>query len=69
MFAIAEAEGVEPTAPGSPVLYDCVGAAAVESTVFGCTPPNRGFDAVSFRHRSYVVMIRRNGRIRVYDRD
>jgi hypothetical protein len=49
------------------VLYDCVDASAVETAVFGCDPPRRGLEAVSFRYRRYAVVVRRDGRIRVYE--
>jgi hypothetical protein len=67
VFALAEAEGVEPTALDGPVLYDCVDASAVETAVFGCDQPRQGLEAVSFRYRRYAVVVRRDGRIRVYE--
>ena len=66
-FVLAEGEGVEATELDSPLLYDCVDATAVETAVFGCDPPDRGLEAVAFRYDGYLVNVRRDGQIRVFE--
>ena len=66
-FVLADVEGVDVTELDGPLLYDCVDAGAVETAVFGCDPPDRGLEAVAFRYDRYLVNVRRDGQIRVFE--
>jgi len=66
-FVLADVQGVEPTELEEPLLYDCVDVGAVETAIFGCEPPGRGLETVAFRYDSYLVNVRRDGRIRVFE--
>jgi hypothetical protein len=66
-FVLADVQGVEATALEGPLLYDCVDVGAVETAIFGCDPADRGLEAVAFRYDSYLVNVRRDGQIRVFE--
>jgi len=71
VFAVAEAEGVDPADLTSPPLYECVDAAAIEDAFFGSDvfgASRRGTDTVEFRYIEYLVRIRSDGWVQVYAR-
>lgn len=70
VFAIAEAEGIPATDIRSPRLYDCVDAAALEETFFGLDVtdrPRRSVGSVEFRYDDYLVKVRSDGWIQVFE--
>ncbi len=66
-FVLADVAGVDATELDEPLLYDCVDVPAVETAIFGCAPPEQGLEAVSFRYDGYLVTVRRDGAIRVFE--
>ncbi|WP_313693058.1 HalOD1 output domain-containing protein [Halorarum halobium] len=70
VYAVAEAAGVEATELRSPLLYDAVDVAALESALFG---PNtdghsrRGVETVEFEFDGYLVRVRSDGWITVLE--
>lgn len=67
--AVAEAEGVDPTALKSPVLYDCVDASALERTFFSAgaaAADGERSGQVEFRYGEYLVRIESDGWVLVY---
>lgn len=70
VFAVADAAGVRPVDMESPRLYDCFDAAALEETFFGPDRPARsppGAGVVEFRYGDYLVKVRNDGWIQVYE--
>lgn len=70
VFTIAEAEGVDPTALKSPPLYEIVDAPALQQTFFGpdiAGDSRQGAGAVGFRYNEYLVNVRSDGWIQVYE--
>lgn len=70
VFAVAEAEGVDPIEVKSPPVYETVDVPAIEGAFFGPdtgSGPRRGTGSVEFRYRDYLVNIRSDGWIQVYE--
>ncbi|MFB6166042.1 MAG: HalOD1 output domain-containing protein [Haloarculaceae archaeon] len=71
VFAVADAMGVEPHEVRSPPLYESVDAAALEETFFGPGAVARsrsGAGSVEFHYVGYIVSVRSDGWIQVYER-
>lgn len=71
VFAVAEAEGVDPVDLNVPPLYECVDAAAIEDAFFGSDvfgASRRGTGTVEFTYVDYLVRIRSDGWVQVYAR-
>ncbi|WP_423999656.1 HalOD1 output domain-containing protein [Haloarcula salina] len=71
VYAIAEAEGIPPSEVKSPPLYESVNAPAIEDAFFGPTAAGRsrrGNGTVEFQYGDYLVEVRSDGWIRVYER-
>jgi len=69
--AVAAAEGVPPTAVTSPPLYESVDVSAVEDAFFGpdiAGESRQGVGTVEFQYIDYLVRVRSDGWIRVYER-
>ena len=70
VYAIAEAEGINPLELQSPPLYDVIDAPALEATFFGPKAAGRhrhGVGTVEFHYLEYLVTVRSDGWIRVYE--
>jgi len=70
IYAIAEAEGVSPSEVKSPPLYESVDVPAIENTFFGpdiSDESRQGVGTVEFRHADYLVKVRSDGWIQVYE--
>ncbi|MFC4437168.1 MULTISPECIES: HalOD1 output domain-containing protein [Natrialbaceae] len=70
VYAIAEGNGVSPTEVKSPPLYKCVDAAALEDAFFGpdvAGDSRQGVGTVEFQYTNYLVEIRSDGWIQVYE--
>jgi len=70
VHAIAEAEGVSPTEVTSPPIYEVVDVPAVEDAVFRPEKhgnSRQGFGIVEFRYTDYIVKVRSDGWIQVYE--
>lgn len=68
--AVAEAEGVPPTAILDPPLYDSVDTVELESTLFGTNSgegvsPDAG--SVEFVYRDYRIVVQRDGWVLVHE--
>jgi hypothetical protein len=61
-FAVAEAEGVDPTALDGPPLYESVDVAALEAALFG---GDHVAGSVTFRYAGYRVEVGSDGWVRV----
>lgn len=71
IYAIAEAEAVSPREVKSPPLYEVVDASAIEDAFFGrhvAGDPRQGNGAVEFQYTDYLVKVRSDGWIAVYER-
>jgi len=69
VFAIAESAGVAPSELTTP-LYDSIDAPALEATLFGPDTnleSRQGVGSVEFRYTDYVVKVRSDGWIQVYE--
>lgn len=69
VFAVAAAENVPPADVESP-LYERVDAAALEATLFSSTGDGDDFResmTTTFRYATYLVKVRSDGRIQVYE--
>jgi len=70
VYAIAEAEDVSPSEVKSPPLYETVDVPAIEDAFFG---PNvsdtsrQGVGTVEFRYTDYLVKVRSDGWVQVYE--
>lgn len=70
VFAIADAKDVSPIEIKSPPLYECVDAPALEDTFFGpnvAAESRQGMGTVEFRYTDYLVKVRSDGWIRVFE--
>jgi len=70
IYAIAEAEGVPPSAVTLPPLYESVDVPAIEGTFFGpdiSDESRQCAGAVEFRYADYLVTVRSDGRVRVFE--
>ncbi|WP_254545856.1 HalOD1 output domain-containing protein [Halomarina pelagica] len=70
VYAVAAAEDVPPVEVRSPSLYECVDVVAIEDAFFGpevAGASRAGFGNVEFRYRDYLVRIRSDGWIMVYE--
>ena len=70
IFALAEAKGVSPTDMKSPLLYEVADVAAIEEMFFGPDIPEtarQGIETVEFYFADYLVVVRSDGWIQVYD--
>ena len=70
--AVAEAEGVPPTAVLDPPLYESADTVELEATLFGGegdedVGPDEG--SVEFMYRGYRVVVRRDGWVLVHARE
>jgi len=67
--AIAEADGIEPTAVKSPKLYDVVDVASIERALFDpqTTTGSDGTGSVEFRYDIYRITVDGDGWVRVYE--
>lgn len=70
VYAIAEAEGVSPSEIKSPLLYEIVDVPAIEDAFFGsgvAGESRQGVGTVEFQYTDYLVKIRSDGWIQVYE--
>ena len=70
IYAIAEAEGVSPSELTSPPLYGSVDVPAIEDAFFRPNVPDgsrQGVGTVEFRYIDYLVTVRGDGWIRVFE--
>ena len=70
IYAIAEAEGVSPSEMTSPPLYESVDVPAIEDAFFGLDishESQQGVGTVEFRYTDYLVTVRSDGWIQVYE--
>ncbi|SDK35071.1 HalOD1 output domain-containing protein [Natronorubrum texcoconense] len=70
VFAIAEAADVSPSEVKSPPLYETVDVAGIEDAFFGSsagTAPRRGTGTVEFHYTDYLVKVRSDGWIQIYE--
>ena len=70
IYAIAEAEGVSPSEVKSPPLYESVDVPATENVFFepdGDRESRQGTGTVKFQYTDYLVKIRSDGWIQVYE--
>ena len=68
VYAIADAENVDPIEVTAPPLYDCVDVAGIEQAFFGPTAevaPRGGTGTLEFRYTGYLVTVRSDGWIQV----
>lgn len=71
VFAVADARGVAPVDLNEPPLYESVDVPAIEEAFFGRDASARSEDgtgAVEFRYAGYLVTVRSDGWIQVYER-
>ena len=71
VFAVAEAEGVEPLAVKQPPLFDVVDTAALEAAFFEHGHDSRAHDpnsSTEFMYRDHRVVVRSDGWVLVSDR-
>jgi hypothetical protein len=70
VYAVAECEGVSPTDVKSPPLYEFVDVPAIEDAFFGpevASDSRRGVGTVEFQYANYLVTVRSDGWIRIYE--
>lgn len=70
VFALADAEDVPPTELKSPPLYESVDVAGIEQTFFRMDDDDgsrQGTGAVEFRYAEYLVKVRSDGWVQVYE--
>ncbi|MFC6977259.1 HalOD1 output domain-containing protein [Halomicroarcula sp. GCM10025709] len=70
IYTIAEVEGISPTEVMSPPLYECVDTAAVENMFFGTDVTGgsrQGVGMVEFQYADYLVKVRSDGWVQVYE--
>ena len=70
IYAIAEAKDVSPTEVKSPPLYESVDVPAIEDAFFGpdtATESRQGVGTVAFQYTDYLVKVRSDGWIHVYE--
>lgn len=65
VFAVAEAEGIDPTAVGGPPLYEAIDVCSLHDVLFGSTGSAPASGHVEFEYRGHVVRVRDDGWIRV----
>jgi hypothetical protein len=69
VFAIADAEGVDPSEVESPKLYEIVDVAAIDEAFFSpeTGTSHEGMGTVEFRYTEYRIIVRSDGWIQVYE--
>jgi hypothetical protein len=68
VYTISEAAGVAPRNLTSPPLYECIDVPALEDTFFGPGDgARRGTGTVSFRYTGYLVTVRSDGWVQVFE--
>ncbi|NUC72938.1 hypothetical protein HTZ84_11550 [Haloterrigena sp. SYSU A558-1] len=70
VFVIAEAEDVSPSEVKSPPLYEAVDVAGIEDAFFGFNGgavSRQGTGTTEFRYTEYLVKVRSDGWIQVYE--
>ena len=70
LFAVAEARDASPSEIDAPPLYEWIDAAALEETFFGTDVAGdvrRGVGTVEFRYVEYLLHVRSDGWIRVFE--
>lgn len=67
VFAVADAEGVDPAEMGAPPLYESVDACSLDDVLFGARDSTPTDGRVEFEYRGYLVTVREDGWIRVFD--
>lgn len=70
VFAIADAKDVSPSELKSPPLYETVDAAGIENAFFGSNTDEsarNGAGSVEFRYTKYLIIVRSDGWIQVYE--
>jgi len=70
IYAIAEAEDVSPTEVKSPPLYESVDVPAIEDAFFGADvsgDSRQGGGTVEFQYTDYLVKVRSDGWVQVYE--
>jgi len=70
VYAIAEGDGVSPSEVKAPPLYESVDVPAIEDAFFGqdVTGESRqGVGTVEFQYTEYLVKVRSDGWIQVYE--
>jgi len=68
--AIAEAQGIDPIEVRSPTLYEVVDVPAIERSFFGSstsTPTRNATGTTQFQYEQYLVKVRSDGWIQVYE--
>ncbi len=71
VYAVADAEGIEPKHLKHPPLFDVVDTAALEAAFFGNHGNGRSHDpnsSTEFMYRDYRVVVRSDGWVQVYER-
>jgi hypothetical protein len=66
VFAVTEAEGVDPTVTDSPPLYEAVDVDSLADVLFGSEESAAATGRVEFEYRGHVVTVRDDGWIRVF---
>lgn len=72
VFAIADAENVPIDEVKSPPLYEVVDIPAIEAALFRSetrADPRKGTGSVEFRYTDYLVKVRSDGWIQLYEAD
>lgn len=70
VFALADAGDVSPNEVKSPPLYEVVDVAGIEQAFFGADngeQSRQGTGTVEFRYNAYLVKVRSDGWIQVYE--
>lgn len=70
VFALADAEDVSPSEVKSPPLYESVDVAGIEQSLFGQNNGDghrQGTGGVEFRYTEYLVKVRSDGWIQIYE--
>lgn len=72
IFAVADAEGVDPPEIKTPPLYDYVDTAAVEDALFGPAHQrqnHKGTESLMFSYRGHDITVRSDGWVFVHTED
>ena len=70
VYAVADAEGVRPRNVLAPPLYETVDVVGIEKTLFRLSrdgAARHGTGAIEFNYRDYLVKVRSDGWIQIYE--
>ena len=70
VYTLADADAVSPVNLEGPPLYEMVDAEAIQYTLFGeevAGASRQGTGSIEFRYREYLVKVRSDGWIQVYE--